>query len=103
MSKMHLRPCPFCGAKVEDKWPDVTRIREGRWVVNHYCYHHPSDELGVSVNVYGSTKKEAVDRWNNRAEEGLEIVQELEFTRQFIHEHGLDFALASAWKGRRDQ
>ena len=26
--------------------------------------------------------------------------EELQFTRQFIHEHGLDFALASAWNRR---
>lgn len=63
--KMYLRPCPFCKGKMEDKWPNVTQIGENRWNVCHYC-PHPNEELGVSINVYGSTKKEAVDRWNNQ-------------------------------------
>ena len=28
------------------------------------------------------------------------LIEELKFTREFIHEHGLDFALASAWNRR---
>ena len=27
--------------------------------------------------------------------------EELQFTRRFIHEHGLEFALASAWERRK--
>ena len=72
MTKMHIRPCPFCGAKVEDKFPDVSKISEGRWVITHFCDHPPDFELGVSVNAYGSTKKEAVDRWNGRAGNGVQ-------------------------------
>ena len=37
----------------------------------------------------------AVEIWNKRAEN-----EELKFTRQFIHEHGLEFELASAWDRR---
>lgn len=69
MGRMNLKPCPFCGEKVTDKWPNVTRIGDRRWNVCHYCPHPPHMELGVSVNVYGSTKKEAVDRWNHRVGE----------------------------------
>ena len=29
--------------------------------------------------------------------------EELQFTRQFIHEHGLEFALASAWNRRAEE
>ena len=28
--------------------------------------------------------------------------EELQFTRHFIHEHGLEFALAAAWERRND-
>ena len=28
--------------------------------------------------------------------------EELQFTRQFIHEHGLEFTLASAWQRRKE-
>lgn len=38
-------------------------------------------------------KEKATEAWNRRAES-----EELAFTRKFIHEHGLDFALASAWE-----
>lgn len=67
MSKLKLEPCPFCGGKMHDRWPDVSKISVHRWNVCHYCPHPPHDELGVSINVYGSTKKGAVDCWNTRA------------------------------------
>ena len=30
-----------------------------------------------------------------------DLEEEARFTRQFIHEHGLEFALASAWERRK--
>ena len=60
-----LRPCPFCKVEMENKWPTVSMIREGRWVVTHYC-DHPLGDMGVTINVYGSSMEEAVNRWNNQ-------------------------------------
>jgi hypothetical protein len=100
--KMKLEPCPYCGAELEDDWYTIHEYKTGHWVLSHNC-KHGLHELGVCINVYGSTKEETVDRWNTRAEEALTVTQELEFTRQFIHEHGLEFALASAWKRRGHQ
>lgn len=45
---------------------------------------------------YKEAKAEMIEAWNRRTES-----EELQFTRKFIHEHGLEFALASAWERRK--
>lgn len=73
-----LKPCPFCGFKM------VLVYNDNR-VVCGQC----------SVQIKRETKKKAIEAWNRRTEN-----EELKFTREFIHEHGLEFALASAWNRR---
>lgn len=70
MAKIKLKPCPFCGAKVEDKFPDVCNYDKGKWEVNHYCETGALARLEVVISAYGSTKKEAVERWNRRMGNG---------------------------------
>ena len=85
-----LKPCPFCGGKAK------------------FIYSMPYNAVKCTkCKVFGKTivdsyeqqdgKAEAIEAWNNRAEN-----EELKFTRQFIHEHGLEFALASAWNRRAE-
>ena len=51
--------------------------------------HEGEGELGMWIY---DTIEDAIEAWNKRADS-----EELKFTRKFIHEHGLEFALASAW------
>lgn len=69
MSNVKFKPCPFCGAKIEDVFPDVSRMRDGDWVVTHYCpsLRRPGGDVGVTIDVYGRTKKQAAELWNTRA------------------------------------
>lgn len=69
MPKVKFKPCPFCGAKIEDAFPDVSRMSDGDWVVTHYCagLRRPGGAVGVTIDVYGVTKKQAADLWNTRA------------------------------------
>ena len=92
-----LKPCPFCGWKARLKHGSYNLFgaygtpNEDRKWYGVFCY-----ECGVSQpkRTY-DTKEKAIEAWNKRAES-----EELKFTRKFIHEHGLDFALASAWNRR---
>lgn len=65
MPRMKLKPCPFCNEKIKDEFPTVSKIDENEWQVCHYC-EHPFGALGVTITVYGVTKKQAVHRWNDR-------------------------------------
>ena len=79
-----LKPCPFCGGEAEP-WQHMN----GGWMIR--CKKCASKTaLYMLLNV-------AVEIWNKRAEN-----EELEFTRKFIHGHGLEFALASAWNRRAE-
>lgn len=80
--KKELKPCPFCGEK-------ATIGFDFDW---HYVYC-----INCHAEIKSSCKAEALEAWNKRAES-----EELKFTREFIHEHGLDFALASAWNRRAE-
>lgn len=66
MSNEELKPCPFCGATYEDRKLLVLKLTNGGWVVNHYCETDNEYELGVTIDVYGSTREQAVERWNKR-------------------------------------
>ena len=80
-----LKPCPLCGS--EDVGIGFERLQFGgkvrRFVICNKC----GGRTRNFTNRHGAT-----DTWNRRSES-----KELKFTRQFIHEHGLEFALAEAW------
>lgn len=96
-----LKNCPFCGGEAEC-YRTVIKTNLGY-----------SDAVAVRCAACGAKTgyvlfdgrkhpngeeyTEAIEAWNRRAES-----EELKFTRQFIHEHGLDFALASAWSRRAE-
>ena len=79
-----LKPCPFCGGK--DIW----------YVLEYDLVYAKCQVCGATGSKY-RTMVVAKEAWNRRAEN-----EELKFTRQFIHEHGLDFELASAWNRRAE-
>ena len=85
-----LKPCPFCGGEafVSECLYSCEPGRITTKVVECNGCHTTTFEY--------DTKEEAIEAWNNRTES-----EEQKFTRQFIHEHGLEFALASAWNGRK--
>lgn len=68
MSKAKLKPCPFCGAKLKDEYPTVDHYDRGKWQVSHNCKTGRRYELVVCITAYGSTKEQAVERWNGRAD-----------------------------------
>ena len=86
-----LKPCPFCGGKAE-----LISIKAFEWCDYHYIARCSNPNCEVDPMVKRLEMKEAIEAWNNRAEN-----EELIFTRQFLHEHGLEFALASAWERRK--
>lgn len=65
MPRLKLERCPFCGAKVSDSYPDMCQFQPKRWAFTHYC-ETPDTQPAVVVTVYGSTKREAAQRWNDR-------------------------------------
>lgn len=70
VAKFKLKPCHFCGEELNDEL-ELYHYGEGKWAVLHYCHNYAHDFHGVSVSVSanGSTKKEAVERWNRRAKQ----------------------------------
>lgn len=70
MAKMKLKPCPFCGARIKNEWPNVANFDQGKWEVSHHCPTENLHGLGVCIQAYGSTRKQAIERWNTRAGEG---------------------------------
>lgn len=86
----NLKTCPFCGGKarlVYDMPYNAVQCKKckvfGKTIVDSY--------------EQADGKAEAIEAWNKRSES-----EELKFTRQFIHEHGLEFALASDWSRRAE-
>lgn len=63
---MKIKKCPFCGRKIEDRFPHLYEMEEDSWILNHYC--NKGLPLTVVIDVYGATKEEVVDYWNERAE-----------------------------------
>ena len=87
MMSSELKPCPFCGGvAILGTWRDEYRRLNPSAVHCSVCH--------VETKIY-DRKKEAIEAWNSRTEN-----EEMKFTRAFIHEHGLEFALAEAWKRR---
>lgn len=86
-NNMEMKPCPFCGRKVdlEDHdtlYPDGTGwIYDEKLHCNYYvnarvvpqeqwCYsmHCPACSGGCGAEISGNTKQEAIDAWNRRPE-----------------------------------
>ena len=65
-----MKPCPFCGKKVEAREPFLASFidRDGiqRWDFSHHCNFGGID-LSVTIDCWGDTKEECIERWNNRA------------------------------------
>lgn len=62
-----------------------------------------AEDLLAAIRDDPSIKGKDFARIRQHIKEAPAVVnEELQFTRQFIHEHGLDFAFASAWNGRAE-
>lgn len=64
MTKIELKPCPFCGCKTKVAW---------NWVVcshiktySGYCLNKKCI-LSHAVELYTNDKNEAIQKWNSRA------------------------------------
>lgn len=80
-----LKPCPFCGGKPFMQSHPVAQGKK-QWSVQCRC--------GARF-FFMDRKYKAIEAWTRRAED-----EELEFTRKFIHDNGLEFALTAAWNRR---
>lgn len=60
MSKVELKPCPFCGGK---SWVvKIPNESNKKYVV--VC---KDDDCGASLGNYSETREEAINAWNKRA------------------------------------
>lgn len=83
-----LKPCPLCGSmEIKQRLYDPYDGYQGD------CGRWKTRCASCGAEIERRRKDDSTEAWNNRTES-----EELKFTRQFIHEHGLEFALASAWK-----
>lgn len=56
-----LRRCPFCKKEVEDTHPYLHyNASLHKWVLSHYC----NKTEAVTIDVYGKTEQEVIDKWN---------------------------------------
>lgn len=82
-------PCPFCGKKVKILYHAIDR--------SFRVYHQNMDDstkcpVKMPLIIQRSNMSKARAAWNKAW-----AVRELDFTRKFIHAHGLEFALVSAF------
>ena len=106
-----LKPCPFCGGEATTHYQPLYTEKgvcvfcveckaRSRFFLGDCKYTFYHGEKNVYISMERATS-DAIEAWNRRSESKERIfTQELEFTRQFIHEHGLEFALAEAWNRR---
>jgi len=64
-----LKPCPFCGEKLKEDWNDK----------DHYLFLTHKTVLGdcplrLGVIITAYDKKQIVERWNRRADNGKEDI-----------------------------
>lgn len=89
-----LRSCPFCGGEV-----DLTNCTAstGKHVAKGtYVCKECDAKFTLKTTYHDFPMATLNNAWNTRVEN-----EELRFTRAFIHDHGLEFALASAWERRK--
>ena len=68
MENKKMLRCPICGAEVEAKSPFMGYVEAyDIWNFNHHCDPDIPD-LTCSINVWGKTEEEVIERWNRRAE-----------------------------------
>lgn len=63
MTKLHIKPCPFCGKAVQFDHID----RDGKtmgYVIGHWC-----DE-GARIAFVDKSLKSVIKKWNRRASDG---------------------------------
>ena len=94
-----FKQCPFCGWEIAI---DTRKLSIESTVTSCHCTRCYMVFIYRQDFAYSRKARVAINDsfeevWNNRAES-----EELKFTRQFIHEHGLEFALASAWNRRAE-
>ena len=63
MLKDKLRPCPFCGSTHEDGWTWIDELKEGCFVISHYCYPEPN-KVNNAISIYGNSAEQCIERWN---------------------------------------
>ena len=57
------RVCPFCKSDHTNKWTWYSQLKDGKWILCHYCNPDVPD-LTMSVTVYGNSAEECIERWN---------------------------------------
>ncbi len=63
-----LRNCPFCNKEVDEFMnPHFNGIMR-KWVLSHYC----DGTNAATIDVYGFTEQDCVDKWNGVYEEQVE-------------------------------
>jgi Lar family restriction alleviation protein len=93
----NLKTCPFCGGKATPVYCENGNRYTSNMLMLSKRGTVKCKKCEVCLpRVYSKVAK-AIEAWNRRNES-----EELKFTRQFIHEHGLEFALASAWSRRAE-
>ena len=60
-----MRNCPFCKQKIDDvpRYNTILRL----WILSHYC----DGVNAVTIDVYGETEQEVIDKWNGEYEEHI--------------------------------
>lgn len=83
--QVEMKPCPFCGMKVDLDEPDTLYPNGNGWIHNEviekkvyvsfrevpkeqWCYtmHCPETTGGCGVEISGDSKEEAIAAWNKR-------------------------------------
>lgn len=101
------RKCKFIGQIVDFTKSKVKIKRYSKPDV--FVYPEEIEDLGIDVIYPYDVVHIILGKYDNDMTKTLKQVTdladkyktELEFTRKFIHEHGLEFELASAWDKRR--
>lgn len=73
MRKIELKPCPFCGgeAKIESLPPDEQYETTSYYISCYDCGSSTSfGYIYVDKTARECTKKETIDKWNRRADNG---------------------------------
>ena len=63
-----LRPCPFCKSVHDEGWTWVSQLKDGRYILVHYCMAEPEGYERV-VTCYGYSEEGCIERWNACGEE----------------------------------